>query len=154
MNNLPWFPLYAPDWLSSNTVNSLTYAQQGAFIRLLTIAWMDETCTVPNDIGKIKKLLGWVKSDGNLEPVLGCFKPYEGKPDRLYNVRLMKEFHESKEKKRHYIERAKKGAAGRWPDHQEPRKPVLHVKDRTSKGLSPLAETLHTVADKYFPPVS
>lgn len=43
----PDIPFYVNDWLSSAAVNAMTLAEQGAYFRLLCLAWNESDCTLP-----------------------------------------------------------------------------------------------------------
>lgn len=49
-NDRPWYAMWARDWLSSAAINAMRPEQEGAYIRLLNIAWLAEpTCTITSD---------------------------------------------------------------------------------------------------------
>src|SRR6185295_15249052 len=90
MADLPWFPLYAGDWLSSQTVQLLTLKQEGAFFRLLCYAWLSATGALPKHEATLKRLCKWEEGE-EFGPVLACFHPHPDSPDLLINRRLTKE---------------------------------------------------------------
>lgn len=51
MKRPPSFPFFTDDWLGSDTVEGMSLAEQGAFIRLLARAWNspDKDCGLPDD---------------------------------------------------------------------------------------------------------
>lgn len=50
MADLHFFPFYPKDWLAGDATALMTPEQEGAFIRLLAIAWLnDPPCTLPDD---------------------------------------------------------------------------------------------------------
>jgi uncharacterized protein YdaU (DUF1376 family) len=73
--------LFSPaDWLTDSNVTAMTLEQQGAYLRLLCVAWLEHG--LPNDLQRIRALLGlpqrrfdavwtaladrWVDRDGRL----------------------------------------------------------------------------------------
>ena len=90
MNKAPAFQFYPNDWLSSPNIMLMTPAQEGAYIRLLAIAWSNEDCGLPDDDNSLALLSrlgeGWF--NGGSTVVKKCFICKDG---RLYNERLMKE---------------------------------------------------------------
>ena len=72
----------------------MTPAEEGAFIRLLALAWQDENCTLPDDDKRLAVLSrlgkGWLKG-GSSTKLRRKFVPHPNLPGRLYNERLMDE---------------------------------------------------------------
>lgn len=54
-----YFPFYARDWRSSEGVRLMSLEQRGAFIELLSVAWLasEEPCSIPPDDEEIAALL-------------------------------------------------------------------------------------------------
>lgn len=90
----PAFQFYPADWLSSESVMLMTPAEEGAFIRLLALAWQDENCTLPDDDKRLAVLSrlgkGWLKG-GSSTKIRKKFIPHPTLIGRLYNERLMDE---------------------------------------------------------------
>lgn len=88
-DRFPWFPFYAGDWRTSETVRAMTYEQRGVYLELLAIAWADGTKTpsLPSDVKQLAQLtsLGkrWAKVGAPI--IAQCFTLEEG---RHYNTRL------------------------------------------------------------------
>lgn len=104
MADLPYFPFYPADWVSSPRIMCLTLAQQGAYIRLLCALWMSKDCSLPDDSSKLSMITGLPVDE---VPCLGPFiGPCKGKSGFITNDRLMKEW-----EKAHWISdaRAKAG---------------------------------------------
>lgn len=95
----PSFPFYAGDWLSGQSVDSMTLAEQGAFVRLLCHAWLSGTCTLPDDpavLGALSRMgEEYFRSDPC--PLRRCFKLRSGK---LHNEKLTELWKERQEHRR------------------------------------------------------
>ena len=141
MAKLPWFPFYPGDWLSSKTVELLTIAQEGAFLRLLAYAWLSNACSIPVDERELRRLAKWDDVDEDFAPVLGCFTPHPSNPNLLHNPRLYAEWLKSKTQHEAYQKRAKAGAKARWSRKSAPQ--------RQRAGLSQIMD----LADRTFPPI-
>lgn len=93
MNRAPAFQFYPDDWLSSPKISTMTPAEEGAYIRLLSYSWNDPDCTIPDDDTSLAMLSrlgeGWLNGSGN--KLRACFVQHSKKTGRLFNVRLMKE---------------------------------------------------------------
>jgi len=96
MAKSPAFQFYPGDWLSSEKVMLMSPAQEGAYIRLLAIAWGAEDCGLPDDDQKLAILSrlgeGWL--NGGSSVVRQCFFSEGG---RIYNARLLEERKKQKE---------------------------------------------------------
>lgn len=95
----------------------MSLAQEGAYIRLLAYAWMDEDCAIPNDPEKLCRMLRinrdeWDK--GSYSLVISNFQVSENDPHHLVNARLLLE----RQKQSHWREKCviggQKSAAKRW----------------------------------------
>lgn len=86
----PAFQFYPKDWLSSEHILIMTPAQEGAYIRLLALAWLNADCSLPDDDAQLAALSrlgeGWF--NGGSGVVRACFTV---RGDRLVNVRLLSE---------------------------------------------------------------
>ena len=171
----PWFPCYASDWLSSARIAAMTAAQEGAYHRLLCLAWNDKDCSLPSDreaLASMSKL-----TLEHLEPVLICFEPHPTLKKRLHNPRLTKEWEKIKAYQQAQSAHGKIGALKRWHDkpistaiatgmandsysHSQRTKNTpkslksvvpTGLKDRTAKGFEPLGEGLKDAILKMIP---
>lgn len=79
-----WFAWYPGDYLTDAIVLSMSLAQQGAYIRLLSLAACNDGIPDPptNLIGQEGI---WC------EPLVSCWIPHPDKPGFLHNPRLLKE---------------------------------------------------------------
>ncbi len=113
MNKPPAFQFYANDWLGSTQVMLMSPAEEGAYIRLLAIAWNDEDCCLPNDDDKLAKLsrLGEAWHNGSGAIIKKCFKE---KGNKIFNERLLKEKRKIKQFRKERSESGKIGAEKRW----------------------------------------
>lgn len=132
MANLPYFPFYPSDWLSSPRIMCLTLAEQGAYIRLLCVCWMSGDCSLPIDQSKLSTLSGLPIDQ--LGPVQDLFRPHPTKSDALTNERLYKEW-----EKAHWISESR-SKAGRKSGKSR-RTHVQQVYEQTASKKA-------TVADK------
>lgn len=107
MNKAPAFQFYVNDWLSSPKIMLMTPAQEGAYVRLLCIAWGDPDCSIPDDDNQLAILSrlaeGWFNGGSTL--VRECFEPHPNKPGRLVNLRLLEE----RRKQEEWREKSKAG---------------------------------------------
>lgn len=108
----PSFPFYPADWLSSQSIATMTGDQERAFLRLLLHAWLSGTCSLPNDPAELAalSLLGdrWNGPDG--EKVRRCFKVRRGK---LINEKLLSLWEERQEHRKKSQEGGLKSGAAR-----------------------------------------
>lgn|SRR5262245_10154794 len=106
-NKAPAFQFYANDWLSSPRIMLMSPAQEGAYIRLLCIAWNDPDCSIPDDDAQLAILSrlgeGWLKGGSTL--VRECFNQHPEKPGRLVNLRLLEE----RAKQQNWREKSRQG---------------------------------------------
>lgn len=95
MAKLPWFPLYANDFLGSEKIAVMSTEEIGAYILLLCYAWNDKDCTIPNDPAMLARMTK--QTNGCSTTVQRCFNIHQTKPDRLYNERLLAEWQKTRE---------------------------------------------------------
>lgn len=121
MKEAPYFPFWAKDWRSSESVQLMSLAERGAFMELLAVAWLssEEPCTIPSDEETIARLIHasvreWRKIAGR---VLGEFAPVES--GRLRNAKLYRVYCEMQAKHDKLSQGGKRGAAKRWPGDAE-----------------------------------
>jgi uncharacterized protein YdaU (DUF1376 family) len=90
MATSPAFQFYPNDWLSSPNIMLMTPAEEGAYIRLLAIAWNSQDCGLPDDDAILSQLSrlgeGWFGVSS--QRIKKNFIQREGK---LFNERLLKE---------------------------------------------------------------
>ncbi len=98
----PAFLFFANDWLSSPKIAVMSAAEEGAYIRLLSYAWADPDCSLPDDDATLAQLsrLGEAWLNGGSTVVRTCFVPHSKLPQRLVNLRLLKEFRRQQEWRR------------------------------------------------------
>lgn len=112
MNLAPAYQMYANDWLSSPKIMLMSPAEEGAYIRLLNIAWNAPDCGLPDDDDQLAALSrlgeGWFK--GGSTKVRDCFFSKRG---RLFNKRLLAERKKQREWKRKSSEGGKASAKSR-----------------------------------------
>jgi len=91
----------------------MTPAEEGAYIRLLAIAWLSDDCGLPDNDGELSVLSrlgeGWFK--GGVSVVKKKFISRDG---RLYNLRLLEERKKQEEWRQKSSEGGKKSANTRW----------------------------------------
>lgn len=135
MNKSPAFQMYVNDWLSSPKIMLMTPAQEGAYLRLLLIAWNDPDCSIPDDDKQLAVLtrMGeeWLKGGSTL--VRECFNQHPTKPGRLVNLRLLQE----REKQRVWREKSQQGGIKSGQLRQEK---ALAARAKRAKGGSRVVE--------------
>ena len=111
----PWFPCYVSDWLSSSRIAAMTAAEEGAYHRLLCLAWSDKDCSLPADKTSLLAMskLG-SDQNGALETVLSCFEPHPTIKKRIHNQRLTQEWQQAIEYHKERSASGKKGALKLW----------------------------------------
>lgn len=84
------FSFFPHDWLSSPKIMLMTPAEEGAYIRLLCIAWDDPTCSLPDDDDQLARLsrLGADWQNGSGKVLRDCFESHPKLPFRLVNKKL------------------------------------------------------------------
>jgi uncharacterized protein YdaU (DUF1376 family) len=119
MAELHWFPLYFEDWLTSRSITAMLPEQEGAYIRLLMVAWGDgshEPWLEANDA----KLAAWSRLGSRWRKlgsaIVAEFTERDGK---LYNERLSAIWQEQQEKHASAVVKAKKAVATREDEQEE-----------------------------------
>lgn len=104
VNKSPAFQFYPNDWLGSTQIMLMTPAEEGAYVRLLAIAWNSKDCGLPDDDKELAVLsrLGELWFNGSGTTLRKCFTK---KGTRLYNQRLLKE----REKQEVWREKSRQG---------------------------------------------
>lgn len=94
---LPFFPLYAADWLTSQKVQLLPLKMQSVYLRLLCQAWLKPCCSLPHTEPDLRVLGGLDtpdihgEDDEDFKKVLRCFEPHPTLQHRLIDPRLYAE---------------------------------------------------------------
>jgi len=113
MKKSPAFQFYPNDWLSSTAITLMTPAEEGAYIRLLAIAWNSEDCGLPDNDEQLAILSrlgeGWLK--GGSTKIRKCFFV---SGEKLFNKRLLDERKKQEEWRKKSSEGGKKSAKKRW----------------------------------------
>ncbi len=86
----PAFQFYADSWLSSKDILLMTPAEEGGYIRLLAIEWLEPDCVLPDNDEELAVLsrLGKDWDGRSREKIRAKFRAEGG---RLYNDRLLEE---------------------------------------------------------------
>lgn len=96
MPSFPFFPFYAADWLTSHRNTCLSLAEQGAHIRLLSLMWLSGTCSLPDDLDKLGRMVGLNSCLANDEQMLSkvraMFVQHPTIPQSITSERLYKEW--------------------------------------------------------------
>lgn len=118
--NMPFFPFYVQDWLSSSSVGALTFAEKGAYIELLVRMWEHsdgrDGCYLPADDDYLARLLKVSKRQWRqLRMVLveGPSAVFDVIEDRLVNRRLTKEWEHAQDISKKRSNAGKSSAASR-----------------------------------------
>lgn len=106
---LPYFPLYAGDWLAGEATAAMLPEQEGAFIRLLCHSWRakDVPCSLPDDdvrLAQMSRLYGrWAE----LGPIVR--EQFDVVDGRLRNAKLWEVYVESQERHARHVANGRKG---------------------------------------------
>jgi uncharacterized protein YdaU (DUF1376 family) len=103
---IPYFPMYAQDWLCDPEVSSLSFEEQGIFFHLMCRMWQTSTCSLPDDDLKIARMLRlnhnkWQRVKQSLSSVITF------KDGVFFSSRLSAEFSISGKKSKNNSETAK-----------------------------------------------
>ena len=90
MAELPYFPFYPADWISSPRNMCLTLAQQGAYMRLLCFCWTSGDCSLPGDPEQLRALS--TLDEHLFSSVRVLFEQHPTKTGYVTNKRLYKEW--------------------------------------------------------------
>lgn len=125
MNECPYFPFYARDWLTDEKVSLMTMEQVGVYITLLANNWISGS--IPGDIDEISRLIGGHYSSNGARfrsrfareiwPAMAClFSPSESEDGelRLCNNRMRKELDAVRTRKEKLSAAGCKGNERRW----------------------------------------
>ena len=105
---LPWFPMYAGDFLNSRKVRKMTAAQVGSYVLLMCEQW--EGGPLPNDPAELARI-GKTNQKKVMIVVEMCFKLTS---KGWVNRRLTEVLREQTQKKIKASKNAKKAADARW----------------------------------------
>lgn len=112
MSKLPYLPLFTNDWLASAKIITMTPAEEGAYIRLLCIAWNDDQCSLPDDDASLAAMSRlnshWPESSAKIR---ACFEAHDG---RLYNEKLLHHWQKSHDQHEKKAAGGVKGMLSRW----------------------------------------
>jgi uncharacterized protein YdaU (DUF1376 family) len=108
----PAFQFYPDSWLSSKDILLMTPSEEGAYIRLLAIAWLEPDCGLPDNDSELAVLsrLGKEWDGRSRERIRAKFRAEGG---RLYNDRLLEERRKQAEWSRKSSAGGKKSAEAR-----------------------------------------
>lgn len=118
MSREPAFQFFARDWLSSASVSLMTPAEEGAYVRLLALAWLEPDCGLPDDdkvLAHLSRLGRRVWAKGSGATLRAQFRSEGG---RLYNDRLLRCLSERDEYRAMKSEAGKRGNDKRWADRR------------------------------------
>jgi uncharacterized protein YdaU (DUF1376 family) len=108
----PSFQWYAADYLSDLKTMQMTLAEEGSYVRLLSVCWREGS--LPADPAALKAIC---KGAQPSELVLGCFKRTDG--GRLIHLRLEHERDKQHAWREQKSRDGQKGAAARWSKPKE-----------------------------------
>lgn len=118
---LPFFKFNVSDWLTSEKIALMSPPHIGAYIMLLAQCWSQANCTIPSEVGVLKKLSRWDDDlYGDFGPVLACFERLNKQTDRLTNRRLYTEWVETRQRLHLLSESGQRGAEKRWAKKAKP----------------------------------
>lgn len=88
VTKLPWFPWYPGDWLADGRLAACTLAQQGIYVRLLSLQARE---ALPDDVETVTRMVGCGATEEDVRAVLNQFFTVMHDPDSgsvLKNQRL------------------------------------------------------------------
>lgn len=111
-------PFWAEDWVTSEHVKSMTFAERGVLIQVCAYCWLDKNCSLPGDDDALIRLTDiprktWARSE-QLRSTLVAHPEIDGRRTHP------KVWEESQKVQAHSAKRSesgKKGAAARWQSH-------------------------------------
>jgi uncharacterized protein YdaU (DUF1376 family) len=156
----PAFQFYADCWLSSKDILLMSPSEEGAYIRLLAIAWLEPDCGLPDNDEELALLsrLGKDWDGRSREKIRAKFRAEGG---RLYNDRLLEERRKQAEWSRKSSTGGKKSAEAR-ARKSAPVQPPLEPTDTPLPASAPppnvstnphLVEAFHEWIAEYPNPV-
>lgn len=108
----PWYPWYVRDVLTSERVDLLTLAEEGAYRRALDKAWM--IGSIPANARDAAAVIGNRCTVKIAERVLTMFTADPKRPDRMINIRLEKVRKEQEKKYKKRSRAGKENIGKRW----------------------------------------
>jgi uncharacterized protein YdaU (DUF1376 family) len=123
--SLPWYPRFPREFLASNFVARLSYAEKGIYTELMDRAWLDPHCSIPADREELAKILtGPDATPEAVERVLEKWVPSPDVEGRLINKTFYGHWRRSEDR----AAKARRAVQKRWeryradPSKQAPRK--------------------------------
>lgn len=130
----PAFQMYPADWLGSLDIMTMTPAEEGAYFRLLCIAWLQDDCGLPDDDSILAHLSrlgdGWLGAPDSsaiavpssaISSAIKIRKKFVSENGRLYNARLLAEREKQEQNRQDKSDAGRKGAAKRWKQKSKTR---------------------------------
>lgn len=110
---LHWFPIYYVDWLASAAISAMLPEQEGAYMRLLMIAWGNgeaepSLSTSPVALAQMSRLGARWKKLGAL-----IVEQFDERDGRLYHAKLSEVWREQQEKHAAAVTKGRKGGETR-----------------------------------------
>lgn len=111
-SRLPYFTFYPGDWLSSATVSGMTPEEEGTFVRLLCLAWVNDG--LPVELAKVRALTKlsaarWKSFEAHVQSLFPL-----ASDGRRRNARQESERNAAQDKTLRRATAGAKGAAKRW----------------------------------------
>jgi uncharacterized protein YdaU (DUF1376 family) len=136
MARRPSFQYYPGDFLSSPDVSTFTAAEVGGYWLLLSYAWQNEDCGLPDNdevLARLSRLNeDWFGENG--QRVRSKFRANEG---RLYNLRLLEERAKQDDHRAKQSESGRRGAEKRWgKERREQPRDGDHAGDGNPNGVA------------------
>jgi uncharacterized protein YdaU (DUF1376 family) len=111
---LPWFKMYARDFLAAEDVTLMSLAERGAYITMMCYAWNDGS--LPADKPQLARLCR--VTDEEFNSVWPALKPcFQKQGKRLVHPGLEHERRKALRRKERLSAAGKKGADKRWQDN-------------------------------------
>jgi uncharacterized protein YdaU (DUF1376 family) len=106
---LYWFPAFVADWLGSSAISMMLPEQEGAYWRLLNLAWGNGAVepSLPDDDDALAQMSRLGKRWAKLGPLVRA--QFKSRGGRLYNAKLSGVWHDQQEKHEKAVVRASAG---------------------------------------------
>lgn len=110
-----WFPMYVNSWLGNINTRALTFSEKGLYVDLLCLMYQTDTCSLPNDIEYLSRILNCspIQFELQWKNLSNCF--CIDKNNNIYSKKLTEEH----EKAQNRSERATKAIQKRWKIQNE-----------------------------------
>jgi hypothetical protein len=59
----PYFKFFPRDWLSDEKVRALSFFARGVYIEILALLWKSSTCSLPDDIDRLSRIVGLPRNE-------------------------------------------------------------------------------------------